>query len=74
MMADKTGRKYAKLATIKHGDTIEIDSHFTCAQPGFHTAYDNGDGHLYFMCEDGKHYLDGQADDGIHCVGVYIPR
>lgn len=70
MTTDKSGRTYAKLSELKAGDSIELDGGFTCATAG-RTKVQEDDGGLYFACGDGHHYLSGQADDGVHCVGVY---
>lgn len=70
MIADKNGRPYAKLSELQVDDPIEIDGGFTCAIAG--RQYVRKDGaRLYFKCRDGHHYLDAQADDGVHCTGVY---
>ena len=49
---------------------IELDSGFTCAKDGLKRVRRDAKG-FYFTCNDGHHYLDGQADDGKHCIGVY---
>jgi hypothetical protein len=75
---DRDGRPYAKLSELKSGDKIELDCGFTCVAAsilghgGYRTLFDIGKG-LAFACNDGHHYLAGQADDGEHCVGVYGP-
>ena len=72
-MQDKSGREYAKLSALNPGDRIELDSGFTCAQPGYHTVFQSDDG-LYFRCTHGRHYLKGQCDDNEYCIGIYIPH
>jgi len=68
---DKQGRAYLKLADAKSGQKIICDGGFTCMDT-FETArlcsHANG---LYFLCANGHHYISGQADDGIHCIGIY---
>ena len=72
MTHDKQGRPWAKLSELKPGDTIELDAGFSCAHLGPREIVKDARG-FYFICAQGSHYLDGQADDGEHCVGVYGP-
>lgn len=77
---DTQGRPWAKLNELKPGDKIELDDGFICTDMKIRTVFSDEHG-LYFFCngpddslkEKGTehHYLDGQADDGEHCVGVY---
>lgn len=72
---DKNGRPWAKLSELKDGDYIEIDGGFTCAKQGVYrlsaSVRPNGKIDLYFPCDDIFHFLDGQADDGEHLIGIY---
>lgn len=68
---DKFGRAYLKLADAKQG-LVDLDGGFTCHSMG-KTMLFIRNGEPYFMCKDGDHFISGQADDGIHCIGVY-PR
>lgn len=68
---DVKGRPYAKLSELKVGDKVELDEGFTCHAAGIVTLQADAEGKLYFDCEEGGHDLDGQADDGEHCIGVY---
>jgi hypothetical protein len=68
-MPPTSGRPYLKLSEARQG-LIELDSGFTCRRAGPVMLFKDERG-LYFHCDDGTHYLDGQADDGEHCVGVY---
>ena len=80
-MHDLNGRPYAKLSELKVGDQIELDSGFTCHPPGV-VVVKGDDRGLFFDCAgdrdppyglfDERHYLDGQADDGEHLIGVYL--
>lgn len=65
------GREWAKLSALKEGDRVEIDGGFTCMAAGARLVKKDKDGELYLDCEDGGHYLDGQADDGEHCIGIH---
>lgn len=70
---DKSGREYAKLSELKGGTMIELDEGFTCHKAGpVMVQGASGEGGLYFRCDAGLHFLDGQlAKDGDHLVGVY---
>jgi hypothetical protein len=68
---DKSGRPYARLSELQIGDTVELDSGFTCATDGKAKVGVDERG-PYFICGHGHHALKGQADDGEHCVGVYV--
>jgi flavorubredoxin len=70
---DKDGREWVKLSNLKGGETVELDHRFTCHSPGKVTVLLDDDG-LYFTCDEGQHYLEGQCDDDDHCVGVYPPE
>lgn len=69
-MLDKSGREYAKLHDLYDGQIVEVDSGFDCMLPGPQTVCTGVHG-PYIKCAHGRHWLSGQADDGIHCVGVY---
>ena len=69
---DINNRPYAKLSTLSIGDTVELDSGFTCCA-GKRVLFANEKQDLYFECTEGRHFLFGQADDGEHCVGIYGP-
>lgn len=69
---DKHGRPWAKLSELKASDKVELDGGFTCTPAG--TALVQGDQvGLFFSCQEGNHYISGQADDGEHCIGIYGP-
>jgi hypothetical protein len=68
---DTNGRLWAKMSDMKEGMTIELDSGFTCHAPGEVEVKLADDG-FYFECEEGRHYLHGQADDGEHLIGIYM--
>lgn len=68
------GVEYAKLADLKEGDRVNVDSGFTCRRPGWATVRKiTRKGTPYIACRRGKHFLDGRCDDGIHCIGI-TPR
>lgn len=69
---DKNERPYAKLSQLKAGDKVELDTGFTCHEAGVvHLEQHQPEGPLFFKCADGWHNIEGQADDGEHCVGIY---
>jgi hypothetical protein len=75
-VADVNGRAYAKLSSLKAGDIVQVDGDFTCIgkwqeRPVEHDGEREGPQGLYIKCRSGRHYLDGQADDGDTLIGVY---
>ncbi len=71
--ADTNGTEYVKLDELAGLKEIRIDGGFDCRPAGKVNVYRRPDGRHYFMCSDGNHFLDGQADDGVHCIGCYKP-
>lgn len=67
---DTLGREYAKLVELNEGDMVWVDEGFTCMPPGPYRVY-YALGGLYLKCTHGYHFLNGQADDGVHCIGIY---
>jgi hypothetical protein len=72
-MTDVDGKPYAKLSELREEDIIAVDGGFDCIEAGPAVVHMDDDGRLFFCCNAGKHFLDGQCDDGEHCVGVYGP-
>lgn len=70
---DVHGNAYAKLSELKEGDFVLIDGGFSCLSQGKAQVRADDSGRLFIPCSSGNHYLDGQADDGEHCVGIYGP-
>jgi hypothetical protein len=68
---DTSGRPYAELSKLRAGDLVELDDGFDCAPPGKVMLHFGKGRRLYFICSHGQHFVDGQADDGVHCVGMY---
>lgn len=52
------------------GHVVEVDDGFACMPSGQKTVH-IGDFGPYIECADGHHWLSGQCDDGVHCIGVY---
>lgn len=70
MQVDTNGREYLKLADAEPNQQVELDAFFPCIPQGKVQLHGEVN-HLYFNCKDGKHYISNQADDGIHCIGIY---
>lgn len=61
-----------KTQDLTDGLIVEVDSGFTCMDPGPKVVYEGNEG-FYLECGCGRHYLDGQIDHDDHStlVGVY---
>jgi hypothetical protein len=68
MPTDYHGRPWAKLSELKEGSLIELDAGFTCAKAGVQLVLQDQQG-LYFICKNGKHYLDDER-----LIGIYNAR
>jgi len=64
-------RGYAKETEVKVGIQVDLDGGFTCVEACRTTIHKDEHG-LYFECSEGKHYLDGQLEDGEY-IGLSIP-
>lgn len=62
-----------KMEDLKAGENVKLDGGFTCAKEGLHEVHQDDHGH-YFICDEGKHYLDGQEDEDGNLVGVETAR
>ena len=70
MSKDIEGHSYLKIADAETGQRVELDGGFTCIKSGSVQLLEDNKG-LYFLCDNGRHYIEGQTDDGIYCVGIY---
>ena len=70
---DANGVEWAKLSELTSGSCVKFDNGFTCLPSGVPMEVCSNDHGLFVPCSQGQHYLNGQADDGEHCVGVYGP-
>ena len=69
---DSKGRAYARLDALEVGDSVETDDCFTCRPVGKVSKVRMIEGRFFIPCSDGKHFLDGQAqEDGVTLIGVY---
>ena len=74
-MPDTSGRAYARQSDTKAGDTLVTDDGFTCMAPYTrHDVHADDEGGLYIGCGDGRHYLDGQLEEGDEYIGLYHER
>jgi hypothetical protein len=72
MTRDRQGRTYLRLDQAQGGQMVELDGGFTCHASGIvMLCVCPETRELFFHCDDGKHFISGQADDGRHCVGIY---
>ncbi|ETI62995.1 hypothetical protein C100_14880 [Sphingobium sp. C100] len=70
--ADKNGRAYAHLSSLKAGDRVEVDGDFTCIPAGSTLTVEvDPTGELFIPCTSGMHFLDGQLCGEDTLVGVY---
>jgi len=63
-------REYLKIADAKADLEVELDNGFTCHEAGKALLHADEGGSLWFQCDNGQHFLAGQAQDGYY-IGVY---
>lgn len=65
---------WAKLSEVKPGDRLIADGGFTCLvnKKSCTVHRDVISRELFVRCDDGEHYLAGQADDGEHLIGFTV--
>ena len=63
------GKPFAKVANVKEGDRLVSDAGFTCIKQGTELVI-QADKRLFVDCVKGRHYLEGQIEDGEY-VGLY---
>jgi hypothetical protein len=64
-------KQFANFADVKVGDKMEIDSRFSCHDPGIVEIKEHPVNGLFFDCDAGHHYLDGQKDEFDYLRGMY---
>jgi hypothetical protein len=52
---------FVNMKDVKSDDVLIADNGFTCVKPGPVKICEDEHG-LFFSCECGKHYIDGQLD------------
>lgn len=68
---DRNNRPYLRLSDLGPNTVVEFDNGFSCLRPYSRQLVNYDDDGAFVFCDEGKHYLHGQADDGEHCIGVY---
>jgi len=65
-----------RMRDITEGTVVKLDGGFTCHGGGLARVHEDNNG-LYFKCDDGHHYLDGQLPfdpaDGDDLSGISKP-
>ena len=71
-MASKTAPEFRslKMEDVHVGDTLVLDNGFTCHEPGPVVIMRDGEGALFFKCNNGHHYIDGQEDEFGTLIGM----
>lgn len=62
-----------RMEDLQAGVNIKLDEGFTCVKAGLHKVHLDAHGY-FFLCDQGKHYLDGQEDENGNLVGVEDAR
>lgn len=63
--------EYAKLSEVKTHETLYVDNGFTCCDAGPVTlCLDPECKELYFECDAGQHWLEGQINEKGELVGM----
>jgi hypothetical protein len=65
------GHEWARLSVLKAGDKIRTDDGFTCGINNKTLEVFADERGAFVRCDEGRHYLDGQADDGDHLIGMW---
>lgn len=60
--------RWMKYEDLTAGSYVETDSGFTCMSAGKKLVHKDEAG-FYLVCEDGKHYLDGQVENDV-MIGI----
>lgn len=59
----------ATIDNVAVGDELVADDGFTCLKAGARVTVSEEGGCLFVSCISGKHFLDGQLDDGAEYIG-----
>lgn len=63
---------FAKVSDVSVGTKLVADGGFPCIADGAVVEVaDEGRG-LFVSCAEGRHYLDGQTDDGTEYIGLSV--
>lgn len=66
----KQDHDYAKISELNEGDFIQVDGGFRCMGAGDITKLSKDNGGLFFVCDNGKHYISKEIV-GDKVLGVY---
>lgn len=64
------GFQFAKAADVQAGTKLVPDAGFTCMEAGKIVEVAKDERGLFVPCSHGRHYLDGQLDDGVEYIGL----
>lgn len=62
----------ATIHNVSAGTKLKADGGFTCLDEGVILTTQSDEGSLYVPCSCGKHFLDGQLDDGEEYIGFTV--
>lgn len=62
--------QFAKLDDVHLGTKLVPDAGFTCMEAGKIVEVTEDENGLFVPCSHGRHYLDGQLDDGVEYIGL----
>ena len=63
---------YAKIDEVEEYSILIPDGGFTCLKDGKEAVVYEDEFGLYVICDEGRHYLDGQLDDGEEYIGFFL--
>jgi len=62
---------FAREGELVAGSIVAVDGGFTCLPEGARHIVQQGVGGLFIPCRAGRHYLDGQLENGVY-VGLSL--
>ena len=64
---------YAHVSEVKVGTKLRTDGGFTCIDGDqVLTVEQDERGELFIPCDRGRHYIEGQLEDGDHYIGLSL--
>lgn len=64
--------QYAHRDAVKAGTQLRADGGFTCINEGAALVVEEDESGLFIPCEEGRHYIDGQLDNGDVYIGLTL--
>ena len=61
---------YPKMWSIRLGDRLLTYGGFTCVPVNTVVTVEQDEQGLFFLCADGRHYLESQRDQNGECLGL----